>query len=195
MRRLKELEVDNGRLKRTLRTKNSRTWRCGRSPGETGEPVEASSGRAHVARAARHFAAAGMPNRRAAPLHPLRLWALRDSNPRPPPCKASEAERCAQPRFRRSALSETRTVRGCRRPAVHRGARSGASGASSLPRGGRHRVERSAGGASGRFEGVLPSRLQRGLVHGGSKRRDALLDVGVARPDLKWLVACAAYSS
>ena len=40
------------------------------------------------------------------------LWALRDSNPRPPPCKASEAERCAQPRFRRSALSETRKVRG-----------------------------------------------------------------------------------
>ena len=40
------------------------------------------------------------------------LWALRDSNPRPPPCKASAAKRCAQPRFRRSALSETRTVRG-----------------------------------------------------------------------------------
>ena len=26
-------------------------------------------------------------------------WALRDSNPRPPPCKASEAERCAQRAF------------------------------------------------------------------------------------------------
>ena len=40
------------------------------------------------------------------------LWALRDPNPRTPPCKASEAERCAQSRFRRSGLSETRTVRG-----------------------------------------------------------------------------------
>ena len=45
-------------------------------------------------------------------------WALRDSNPRPPPCKASEAERCAQRPLPRSALSETRTVRGS---AVRRG--------------------------------------------------------------------------
>ncbi len=42
----------------------------------------------------------------------VQLWALRDSNPRPPPCKASEAERCAQPRLPRSPVSETRTVRG-----------------------------------------------------------------------------------
>src|SRR6266568_2843822 len=53
VRRLKELEVENGRLKRIVaRTRNSRTSRCGRSPGETGEPVEATSSRAHVVRTA-----------------------------------------------------------------------------------------------------------------------------------------------
>ena len=52
------------------RTRSSRTWRCGRSRRETGEPVEATSSRAHVAGTARHLAAAGVPDRRPAPLDP-----------------------------------------------------------------------------------------------------------------------------
>ena len=39
---------------------------------------------------------------------------------------------------------------------------------------------------------MLPSRGQRGLARGGRKRRDAILDVAVARADLPWLVADAA---
>src|SRR6187397_2472951 len=66
---------------------------------------------------------------------------------------------------------------------------SSAGGGLSLLGDGGERVERGAGSG---FEGVLPSRGQRGLVHGGRKWRDAILNVAVARPDLPWLVTLAA---
>ena len=49
----------------------------------------------------------------------------------------------------------------------------------------RERVKR---GACSRLESVLSSRGQRGLMCGGRKRPDAILEVAVARSDLKWLV-------
>ena len=67
--------------------------------------------------------------------------------------------------------------------------RAVASRGSLLPLRCRERVERGAGGG---FEGVLPSRGQRGLAHGGREGRDAVIDVAVACPDLPWFVARAA---
>jgi hypothetical protein len=49
------------------------SWRstpCGRSAGETGEPVEATPSGGDVVRPPRLVAAAGLPDRRPAPLHP-----------------------------------------------------------------------------------------------------------------------------
>ena len=54
---------------------------------------------------------------------------------------------------------------------------------------GRERVERGAGRG---LEGVLASRAERRLARGGRRRRDAILDVAVARADLPRLVAGAA---
>ncbi|CAN5871522.1 hypothetical protein BH23ACT5_BH23ACT5_06820 [soil metagenome] len=44
--------------------------RCGRSPGETGEPVEAAPGRGHVGVPVRVVAAAGVSDRRSASFYP-----------------------------------------------------------------------------------------------------------------------------
>ena len=60
VKRLKELEAENARLKRTVADKELETTRWGRPPGETGWPVEAAPSRSDAARTARSVAAAGL---------------------------------------------------------------------------------------------------------------------------------------
>ena len=69
-KRLKELERENARLKRIVADKELENDALREVAGETGEPVEATPSRGHAAGPARPLAAAGVPDRRPAPLHP-----------------------------------------------------------------------------------------------------------------------------
>ncbi len=81
-KRLRELKREATRLKRTWPTRNWRSARCGRSAGEIGRPVEATSSRGDAPRAARDLATAGVPDRRPTPLHPAPRSSARRSRSR-----------------------------------------------------------------------------------------------------------------
>ena len=68
-KRLRELERENARLKRIVATRNSRSTRSRRSPGNTGKPVAPARGSLHVAGPPRVVGTASMPGHRPAPLH------------------------------------------------------------------------------------------------------------------------------
>ena len=85
--------------------------------------------------------------------------------------------------------SRHRTCCGVMRSTCRRGSSRTRTGSSKRRTNRRERVER---GACSRFEGVLSSRAERGLVRGGREGCDAVFDVAVARVDLPWLVAHSA---
>jgi putative transposase len=69
-KRLRELERENARLKRIVADKELEVDALREVAKETGEPVEATPSRGHAPGTARHLAAAGVCDRRPAPLHP-----------------------------------------------------------------------------------------------------------------------------
>jgi hypothetical protein len=62
VKRLKELERENVTLERIVPTRSWRTWRCGRSRRETGEPVAPAPGGPDAQGSPRRLGAAGVPD-------------------------------------------------------------------------------------------------------------------------------------
>jgi putative transposase len=70
VKRLKELEAENVRLKRIVADQVLENQALKEIAGETGEPLAPAPGGLHAAGPSRHFGAAGVPDRWAASLLP-----------------------------------------------------------------------------------------------------------------------------